>query len=56
MPFADFGTVTFTDATAVIDGETVDAGDYTDIIDIEQDNSVLTSCSASDETVTCTYV
>ncbi|KAJ4413544.1 hypothetical protein N0V82_008482 [Gnomoniopsis sp. IMI 355080] len=56
VPFADFGSVTFTDATATIGGETVDAGDYTAIIDIEQDNSVLTSCSASDETVTCTYV
>ncbi|KAJ4415151.1 hypothetical protein N0V82_007521 [Gnomoniopsis sp. IMI 355080] len=54
VPFADFGTVTFTDASAVIDGATVTPAEAT-IIDIEQSNKVLTSCSASSSEVTCTY-
>lgn len=54
VPFADFGTITFTDATAVVNGETVTPADAT-ILDIEQ-SKVLTSCSASSSTVTCTYV
>ncbi|KAJ4397809.1 hypothetical protein N0V93_002046 [Gnomoniopsis smithogilvyi] len=55
VPFADFGTVTFTDVSAVIDGTTTTPADAT-IIDIEQSNKVLTSCSASSSEVTCTYV
>lgn len=55
VPFADFGTITFTDATAVQDGTTVTPEDAT-IIDIEQDNEILTSCSASSTEVTCTYL
>ncbi|KAH8658458.1 acid proteinase [Xylariales sp. PMI_506] len=54
VPFADFGTVEFTDAVATINGATVEASTGT-IIDIEQ-TTVLTSCSASGETVTCTYL
>lgn len=54
VPFADFGTVTFTDVSAVIDGTTTTPADAT-IIDIEQNNEVLTSCSASSSEVTCTY-
>lgn len=54
VPFADFGTVTFTDATAVKSGSTVTPSGAT-IIDIEQ-GSVLTSCSASSTAVTCTYL
>ena len=54
VPFADFGTVTFTGASAVKSGSTVGVTGAT-IIDIEQDNEILTSCSASSSTVTCTY-
>lgn len=54
VPFADFGTVTFTDATALINGVTTTPADAT-IIDIEQSGKVLTSCSASSTEVTCTY-
>jgi len=54
VPFGDFGTLTFADATATIGGSAVDAGDSS-IIDIEQNSKVLTDCSASGTTVTCTY-
>lgn len=55
VPFADFGTVTFTDATAIKDGSTVTPSGAT-VLDIEQSNKVLTDCSASSSEVTCTYV
>lgn len=54
VPFADFGTVTFTGASAVQSGTTVGPSGAT-IIDIEQNSEILTSCSASSSTVTCTY-
>ncbi|OOF93610.1 hypothetical protein ASPCADRAFT_517154 [Aspergillus carbonarius ITEM 5010] len=54
VPFADFGTVTFTDATATKSGSTVGPADAT-IIDIEQD-SVLTSVSVTDSEVVVKYV
>jgi hypothetical protein len=55
VPFADFTTVTFTGASAVTDGNTVDTTGAT-IIDMRQNNRVLTSCSAGGDEVTCTYV
>lgn len=56
VPFADFDSVEFTDAYATKStGATVDAGTDATIIDIRQSGSVLTSCSATGETVTCTY-
>jgi hypothetical protein len=55
VPFADFQTVTFTGANAVSNGATVDATGST-IVDIKQNNKVLTSCSASGDQVTCSYV
>ena len=55
VPFADFQTVTFTGANAVSNGATVDATGST-IVDIKQNNQVLTSCSASGDQVTCSYV
>lgn len=55
VPFADFGTVTFTSPSAVESGTTVYPSSAT-IIDIEQSGKVLTSCSASSSEVTCTYV
>jgi len=54
IPFADFETVTFTDATAVSDGGTVDTTGAV-IMDIRQNGQVLTSCSAGGSEVTCTY-
>jgi hypothetical protein len=55
VSFADFGSVTFTGASAVKSGTTVGVTGAT-IIDIEQ-GSVLTDCSTSgSSTVTCEYV
>ncbi|KAK6063124.1 Peptidase A4 family protein [Seiridium cupressi] len=51
VPFADFDTVTFTDAT--VNGAGVTGAT---IIDIRQSAQVLTSCAASGTTVTCSYV
>ncbi|PWY96750.1 proteinase aspergillopepsin II [Aspergillus sclerotioniger CBS 115572] len=55
VAFADFGTVTFTNAEATSDGSTVGPSDAT-IMDIEQDSTVLTSTSVDGDTVTITYV
>lgn len=56
VPFANFGTVTFTSASAVKSGTTVGVTGAT-IIDIRQNNQVLTDCSTSgSSTVTCKYV
>ncbi|KAG9316240.1 peptidase A4 family-domain-containing protein [Chiua virens] len=56
VPFADFGTVTFTDATATgPSGETYTPSGAT-LMDIEQDGEVLTSVSTSGETLTVKYV
>ena len=55
VPFANFGTVTFTGATATsASGTTTPAG--ATIIDIKQDHKVLTSCSASASSVKCSYI
>ncbi|CAK7207370.1 hypothetical protein SEUCBS139899_010180 [Sporothrix eucalyptigena] len=55
VPFANFGTVTFTDASAVGSSGTVGPSGAS-IIDIEQSNKVLTSVSVSDTEVVVTYV
>jgi hypothetical protein len=55
VPFADFGTVTFTSAEATDDGKTVGPSGAT-IIDIKQGNSVLTDVSVTDDSVTVSYV
>jgi hypothetical protein len=55
VQFADFGTVTFTSCSATDNGSKVGTSGAT-IIDIEQNNKVLTSCSVpSSSEVTCTY-
>jgi hypothetical protein len=55
VPFGDFGTVEFTDATATIGGSTVEAGESS-ILDIESDEGdILTHCTASGSTVSCRY-
>lgn len=55
VPFADFGTVTFTDVSATISGSTVYPSDAT-VLDIKQSNKVLTDCSTSASEVSCSYV
>ncbi|RAH64849.1 A4/G1 family peptidase [Aspergillus aculeatinus CBS 121060] len=55
VAFADFGTVTFTGAEAISNGETVTPSGAT-LMDIEQDGEVLTSVSVSGSTVKVTYV
>jgi hypothetical protein len=56
VTFADFGTVTFTGASATTGSGTVGVSGAT-IIDIEQNSKILTSCSTSGSSgVTCTYV
>jgi hypothetical protein len=54
VKFADFGTVTFSDAEATTSSGTVGPSDAT-VIDIEQDDDVLTSVSISDSEVVVTY-
>lgn len=55
IPFANFGSVTFTDTKATTtSGSTVGPSGAT-IFDIEQ-SQILTSCSASSSSVTCSYV
>ena len=56
VPFADFGTVTFTGSSAVIGGSTVSAGSGSpEIIDLNQGSGDLTSTSVSGSTVTVQY-
>ena len=55
VPFANFGTVTFSDAEATDGSSTVGPSDAT-IIDIEQNNKVLTSVTVSSSSVTVEYV
>lgn len=55
VPFADFDEVEFTKAYATLtSGSTATPADAT-IFEIRQSGEVLTSCSASGETVTCSY-
>lgn len=55
VPFANFGTVTFTNATASGSSGTITPNGST-IIDIESSKGqVLTDCSASSSGVTCRY-
>lgn len=54
VPFANFGTVTFTNAQATSDGSSVGPGQAT-VLDIRQNNQVLTSSSVSDSSVVVKY-
>lgn len=54
VPFCDFGTVTFTNAEATDGGSTVGPSGAT-IMDIRQNNEVLTSSSISSDAVTVSY-
>ncbi|KAJ6144878.1 hypothetical protein N7470_008773 [Penicillium chermesinum] len=55
VPLVDFGTVTFTDAEAVDNGATVTPAGA-QILDIKQNNQVLTDSSVSGSSVTVKYV
>ncbi|CAI7611013.1 unnamed protein product [Penicillium glandicola] len=55
VPFANFGTVTFSDATAKSGSTSVGPSGAT-LIDIEQSKVILTSSSVSSTSVTVTYV
>ena len=56
VPFANFGTVTFTGASATTtSGSTVGPSGST-LIDIEQSSKVLTSVSTTSDSVTVEYV
>ncbi|KAN0091254.1 Concanavalin A-like lectin/glucanase domain containing protein [Tylopilus felleus] len=54
VPLADFGTVTFTDATASGSDGTYEPAGAT-IIEIQQNGQVLTTVTTSGDTVTITY-
>lgn len=58
VPFADFGTVTFTGATAIVGGETVTAAaaDADTIVLVSSSDASLTTTSVSGSTVTVKYV
>lgn len=57
VPFANFGSVTFTDASAKGSSGSVTPGANSIIIDIKDENSgeVLTDCGVSGGQVTCQY-
>ena len=55
VSFADFGTVTFTNAEAISNGRTVGPSGAT-IMDIRQSGQVLTEASVSGDSVTVSYV
>ncbi|KAJ7184594.1 aspergillopepsin [Mycena filopes] len=56
VPFANFGTVTFTGASATLQSGGTVGPSGSVLIDIEQNNQVLTSVSSSSSGVTVTYV
>lgn len=56
VPLADFGTVTFTDATATTSSGTVTPEDATIIDMVSEEDDLEVECSASSSEVTCTYV
>jgi hypothetical protein len=57
VPFANFGSVTFTGASATAAGGQARGVSGAKIIDMKQGNKVLTSCSTSgSNTVKCNYV
>jgi hypothetical protein len=55
VPLIDFTTVAFTGASAISNGSTIDTTGAT-ILDIKQNNQILTSCSADGSEVVCSYV
>ena len=56
VPFTDFGTVAFTNAYATTTSGSQISPNGAQIIDIEQNNKVLTSVTESSSGVTISYV
>ena len=56
VSFANFGTVTFTGASATTNSGTTVGPSGSTLIDIEQDSTVLTSVSTNSDSVTISYV
>lgn len=56
VPFANFGNVTFGNATASRDDGTTYTPSNATLVEIVQNDQVLTSISASGDTVTISYV
>jgi len=56
VPFADFGTVTFTGATAIANGATVSAATADTIVLVSSSDATLTDTTVSGTTVTVKYV
>lgn len=54
-PFANFGTVTFTDSTAIQNGQSVDATGANTITLVDSNGNTLASPSVDGSTVTVTY-
>lgn len=54
VPFPDFGSITFTHASAQSDDGTLTPRNAK-IIDIKKDNKVLTDCSTNGDDLTCKY-
>jgi hypothetical protein len=55
VPFANFGTVEFTSASAVQNGKTVSLNGATDINMVTTGGASRATCSSSSSTVTCKY-
>lgn len=57
VPFANFGTVTFTGCSVTTTSGSTVGVTGAEILDIKQGSTVYTDCSTSgSSTVTCTYV
>jgi len=56
VPFANFGTVTFTAASAIVGGATVSPAGADNIVLVSSSDSALTSTTISGNTVTVKYV
>jgi len=56
VPFADFGTVTFTGASAVANGATITPAGADNIVLVSSSDAALTSTTISGSTVTVKYV
>ncbi|PSR75285.1 putative aspergillopepsin [Coniella lustricola] len=54
VSFADFGNFTFTHARAVVKGETVGPKSGS-VMEMKQDDTLLTSCSVTTDEVNCVY-
>lgn len=56
IPFANYGTVTFTDNTAHSDDGTITPGSDSTTINLRQNGNVMSECGISGSDVTCKFV